>query len=403
MAHFQRATAIALIGASTAWLTACKAKETATAPVPIVPIAIAGPASLANDLTLTAEFRPYQEVDVMAKVAGYVRSIRVDMGDHVRQGAVLATLEAPEIQDDVIKAKAGVAAAEANVVTAQAAIQRAQAGANMAKLSFQRIQQVSEKDKGLVPRQEIDMAQSHSLEATAELASVNSSLKAAEQRKSQAESEYARAVAMNQYTTITAPFTGVVTKRYANTGAMIQAGTSSQTQAMPVVKLAQNDVLRLILPVPVSDVGDVKDGQTVDVNVISLHRALHGKVTRYANTVQSSTRTMDTEVDVPNADGTLVPGMYAEVHLHMAQRPNVLSVPLDAVDGIGTSTQQAWVVRDRVAHMSVVTVGLQTPSRIEILSGLSAGDKVIVGRHTGLAEGQRVEAQTASYETTDNK
>jgi RND family efflux transporter MFP subunit len=339
----------------------------------------------------------------MAKVAGYVRSIRVDMGDHVRQGAVLATLEAPEIQDDVIKAKAGVAAAEANVVTAQAAIQRAQAGANMAKLSFQRIQQVSEKDKGLVPRQEIDMAQSHSLEATAELASVNSALKAAEQRKSQAESEYASAVAMNQYTIITAPFTGVVTKRYANTGAMIQAGTSSQTQAMPVVKLAQNDVLRLILPVPVSDVGDVKDGQTVDVNVISLHRALHGKITRYANTVQTSTRTMDTEVDVPNADGTLVPGMYAEVHLHMAQRPNVLSVPLDAVDGIGTSTQQAWVVRDGVAHMAVVTVGLQTPSRAEILSGLSAGDKVIVGRHTGLAEGQRVEAQTASYETIDNK
>ena len=379
-------------------LTSCKSAAPPVAALPIVPVATAGPATLENDLTLTAEFRPYQDVDVMAKVAGYVRSINVDIGDHVRQNAVLATLEAPEIQDDVAKAKAGVAAAEADVVTAQASIQRAQAASNIAGLSYKRIQDVANRDKGLVPRQEIDVAQSKQMEAEAQLASAQSELKAAQEHKFEAQSEYSRTQAMMQYTTIRAPFTGVVTKRYASTGSMIQAGISSQTQAMPVVSLAQNDLLRLTLPVPVSDVAEVKDGQPVDVNVVSLGRKLQGKITRYADSVQMATRTMETEVDVPNPGGSLVPGMYAEVHLHLANRPNVLSVPLDAVDGIGTSIQQVYIVRDGVIHLANVTIGLQTPTRVEVLSGVQAGEKVVVGRHTGLSDGERVDAEAAGYE-----
>jgi len=376
----------------------CKSSPPPAVVVPTVPIAVAEPASLENNLVLSAEFRPFQEVDVMAKVAGYVRAINVDIGSHVGQNAVLATLEVPEIQDDLAKAKAGVAAADANISTAQAVVQRAEAGANIAKLSFQRIQDVATRDKGLVPRQDIDVAQSKQLEAQAELASANSSLMSALQSKVEAESEYSRAGAMVQYATIRAPFAGVVTKRYANTGSMIQAGISSQTQAIAVVRLAQNAVLRLTLPVPVSDVAEIHDGQTVDVNVTSTGRHLQGKIARYADSVQMATRTMDTEVDVPNSDGTLIPGMYAEVHLHLADRPAALSVPLDAVDGLGTSVQQAYVVRNGIVHLVTVTVGLQTPSRVEILSGLQQGDSVIVGRHTGLSDGERVDARQAGYE-----
>jgi RND family efflux transporter MFP subunit len=368
------------------------------AAVPTVPVVVAGPANLENNLVLSAEFRPFQEVDVMAKVAGYVRTINVDIGSHVGQNSVLATLEVPEIQDDLAKAKAGVAAAEANIATAQAGVQRAKAGANIAKLSFQRIQDVATRDKGLVPLQEIDVARSKQLEADAQLASANSSLKAAQQRKVEAESEYSRAEAMVQYATIRAPFAGVVIKRYANTGSMIQAGISSQTQAMPVVRLAQNNVLRLSLPVPVSAVPDIHEGQAVDVNVTSTGRHLQGKIARYADAVQMATRTMDTEVDVPNPDGSLVPGMYAEVHLHLADRPAALSIPLDAVDGLGTSVQQAYVVRDGIVHLATVKVGLQTPNRVEILSGLQRGENVIVGRHTGLSDGEKVDARPEAYE-----
>jgi len=379
--------------------TACRTNPPTAEPTPAVPVATAGPASLDNDLVLTAEFRPYQEVDVMSKIPGYVKSIGVDIGDHVRQNAVLATLEVPEVQDDVTKAKAGVAGAEANIVTAQAAVQRAEAASNIAGLSFKRIQDVADRDPGLVPRQEVDVAQSHSMEAAAQLASAHSALKAAQESKSEAESEYSRDLAMMQYATIRAPFNGVITKRFANTGSMIQAGISSQTQAMPVVTLAQDNLLRLILPVPVSEVAAIHDGQPVNVDVVSLGRTLQGKVTRYADSVQLATRTMDTEVDVPNPDGSLVPGMYAEVHLHLAARLNVLSVPLDGVDGLGTSVQQAYVVRNGVVHLVPVKIGLQTPTRVEILSGLQSGDKVIVGRHSGLSDGEKVNAEPAGYES----
>jgi RND family efflux transporter MFP subunit len=336
----------------------------------------------------------------MAKVAGYVRVIHVDIGTHVAQNAVLAKLEVPEIQDDVAKTKAGVAAAEANITTAQATVQRAQARADIARISFQRIRDVAARDKGLVPQQEIDVARARQLEAAAQLASADSGLKSAEQSKAQAESEYARAQAMMGYATIRAPFAGVITKRYANTGSMIQAGISSQTQAMPVVRLAQNSVLRLVLPVPVSAVADIRDGQNVDVEVTSTGRRLQGKIARYADSVQMATRTMDTEVDVANPDNSLVPGMYAEVHLHLANRPTALSVPLDAVEGLGSSVQQAYVVRGDVVNLVTVKIGLQTASRVEILSGLNAGDKVIVGRHTGLSDGEKVEARPAAYEST---
>jgi RND family efflux transporter MFP subunit len=376
----------------------CKSSVPPPATIPTVPVATAGAASLENNLVLSAEFRPFQEVDVMAKIAGYVKAINVDIGSHVFQNQVLATLEVPEVQDDVAKAKAGVAGAEANIITAQAAVQQAQAGSNIASLSFKRISDVAKRDQGLVPRQEIDVAQAKEMQATAQLASANSALKSAEQMKSQAQSDYSRTQAMLQYATIRAPFTGVVTKRYANTGSMIQAGISSQTQAMPVVKLAQNNLLRLVLPVPVNDVADIRDGQTVDVEVTNTGRKLQGKIARYADSVQMATRTMDTEVDVPNPDGTLVPGMYAEVHLHLANHPAVLSVPIDAVDGLGTSVKQAYIVRDGIVHLVIVQVGLQTANRVEILSGLHNGDKVIVGRHTGLSDGERVDAQPAAYE-----
>lgn len=400
MAKKGRTLAVSLTMASTACiLTSCKSSAPPVAETPVVPVAVVGPATLQNNLALSAEFEPFQDVDVMAKVAGYVRSINVDIGSHVKAGQILAVLEVPEIQDELQKAKAGVAAAEANVVTAQAGVQRAEAAANIAHLSFQRINDVASKNKGLVPRQDVDVAQSRDTEAVAQLASAKSALRAAQEMKAAADSEYARAETMMQYATIRAPFSGIVTRRYANTGSMIQAGISSQTQAMPIVRLAQYDLLRLTLPVPVTDAAEIKDGQSVDVAVTNPPRTIHGKISRYAGSVQMSTRTMDTQVDVPNANGSLLPGMYAEVHLHLANRPNVMSVPVDAIDGLGTSVEQAYVVRNGVVHVVQVTTGLQTPTRLEILSGLKAGDQVIVGRHTGLSDGEKVQAHAATYES----
>ena len=400
MALRLRMLALAALTTGAAGLTSChQATPVAAADVPNVPVATAAPATLTNDLVLTAEFVPYQDVDVMAKVAGYVKNIRVDIGDHVRQGGLLATLEVPELQDEMGKAIAGVSAAQANILTAEGAVKRAEAGAAIAHLSYQRILDVSTKNAGLVPRQEVDVAQSHDLEASAQLASAQSELRAAKEGLTEATSERSRTEAMLAYATIRAPFTGVVTKRYANTGSMIQAGTASQTQAMPIVQLAQNDLLRLIFPVPVNDAAQIRNGQQVSVNVVTLGKTFPGTITRYADTLQTSTRTMSTEVDVPNPKGLLIPGMYAEVRLHEASGTNVLSVPLDGVEGLGGNAESAYLVRDGKVVVVPVTTGVQTPTRVQILSGVQQGDTVIVGRHTTLSAGEKVNPQPAGYES----
>lgn len=383
-------------------LISCSRQNQATDPIPFVPVSEAIRTNLSDELVLTAEFIPYQEVDVMAKVAGYVRTIRIDMGDHVREGELLATLEDPELQDEMDKAAAAVKAAQSDVITAQNDVLSAKAAHEIAHLSYTRIQDVSHKDPGLIPQQDVDVARSHDLEAEAQLSTAQSTLQSKENRSAEALDEQKRLQTMYEYTSITAPFTGVITKRYANTGSMIQAGISSQTQSMPIVRLAQDDLLRLILPVPVSVVPQIHIGQTVDVNVTTLDKTWPGKVTRFANTIQPSTRTMDTEVDVPNPKLAIVPGMYAEVHLHLQDRQGALSLPLDAVEGLGSESERVYEVGpDHIVRVIPVKTGIETASQVEILSGVHAGDICVVGRHTGITDGERVQPQVAAYDAVN--
>ncbi len=372
------------------------ARDTAAHSAPTVPVAKTERNDLAGDLVLTAEFQPFQEVDVMAKVSGYVRQIKVDIGDRVSEGQLLATLEIPEMEDEVSKAEAAVHQADAEVATAADQLRQAESAHELAHLSFTRIQDVAKREKGLVPMQEVDEFRSRDLVAEAQVAAAKSGLRVAEQRTRVARAEQSRLKTLYRYATIAAPFAGVVTKRYANTGSMIQAGTASQSQAMPVVRLSQNNLLRLILPVPESSVSRVKIGGTVDVRVPSLGRTFPGRVARFADKVQSATRTMDTEVDVPNPSLTLIPGMYAEVNLRVEERKDVLAVPLDAVEGAG-STARVYRVQNETIQVVPVSVGLETASLAEIRDGLAEGDLVIVGRHAGLKSGDKVQTRLTEY------
>jgi RND family efflux transporter MFP subunit len=357
---------------------------------PVVPTVTVERLDLVNDLVLTAEFEPFQQVDLMAKVSGYVRSIGVDIGDRVHTGQVLATLEIPEMEDDLTRAAASIDQADAEITTASDELHRAEAAHEMAHLSYGRIADVLKREPGLVPQQEVDEAHSRDMVAEAQVSAAKSNLKTAQQHARVSRADQGRVQTLHKYMTITAPFEGVVTKRYANVGAMIQAGTSSQ--AMPVVQLSQNNLLRLILPVPESSVGRVRVGETVDVRVPSLGRTFPGRVARLAEKLQPSTRTMDTEVDVQNPTLTLIPGMYAEVNLHIAESHGALTVPLDAVDR-STAAARAYVVTEGVIHIVPVTVGLETDQNVEILSGLKEGDVVVAGRHAGLRDGQTVQAK----------
>src|SRR5262249_14384262 len=156
---------------------------------------------------------------------------------------------------------------EAEVAGAKDDIRRAESAHDIAHLSYQRLSNVAKERPGLIAQQEIDDARSRDLGTEAQLSAANSKLTSVQQRVSITRSDLARVKTMMAYTQVTAPFDGVITKRYANTGSMIQAGTASQTQAMPVVRLSQNSLLRLILPVPESDVSLVKVGQQLTVKV----------------------------------------------------------------------------------------------------------------------------------------
>jgi RND family efflux transporter MFP subunit len=361
--------------------------------VPVVPAAKVVRVDLRNSITLTAEFEPFYEVDVMAKEAGYIRHMLVDIGDRVQQGQLLATLEIPELQADLVKARSDVQTASAERAVARGDLQRAQAGAQIAQLSYNRIQDVSKKEPGLVPLQEVDVAHSHNLEADAQVSAAQQRVQAAESRYQSAVAGLAHETALVEYTRIVAPFRGVVTQRYASEGSMIQAGISSQTQVMPVVKVSQNDLLRLMLPVPEENVSSIHDGQHVTVLVPALNRTFDGTVTRFADRVQMSTRTMTAEVDVKNPQLTVIPGMYAQVTLGTADAKNANAVPPGAVDGTGDN-QKLFVVDDGgVVRVRKVVTGIQSPQYIQILSGASSGDVVITGNHSGLHDGQKVQAR----------
>jgi RND family efflux transporter MFP subunit len=376
-------------------LAGCSAHTSAATDIlriaPVVPAAHAVRMNLSNSVTLTAEFEPFYEVDVMAKEAGYIRHMYVDIGDRVHKGQILATLEIPELEDDLIRAQAAVHETTSEIDVARGDLRRAQAANAISHLSYTRILNVSQKEAGLVPLQEVDVAHSRDLESEAQVFAAKQRLEAAQNELQVAGAGLARQQALVEYTKIIAPFNGVVTKRYASDGSMIQAGISSETQVMPVVRVSENDVLRLMLPVPEEYVGTIHDGQHVIVNVPSLHKSFSGKVTRFADSVQMSTRTMTTEVDVQNPKFDLIPGMYAEVQLQVANAPETVAVPLGAVGGTETNPQVFVVDSSGAIRIRKVRTGIQSPMYVQILSGVVPGDVVITGSHSNYYDGQKVQ------------
>ncbi len=389
-------------------------KETATvAQPPTVAVAKVAPEDLARDLALTAELRPFQEIEVMAKVAGYVKAIHVDIGDRVKKGQLLAVLEVPEMADDLARAASALKASEAQAVRAKDELRRAQSMHDIAHLSYTRLAGVAAQRPGLIAQQEIDDARSKDVATEAQVAAAQSSLEAANAQVHENRSALNRVKTMLDYARVTAPFDGVITKRYADTGSMIQAGTASQTQAMPVVRLSQNSMLRIVVPVPESAVPTVRVGQQVELRVPTLNRSFSGKVTRFADKLSPSTRTMDTEIDVANPNSVMVPGMYAEVRLGLEQRTGVLAIPVTAVDlagspaanqaagsaggaGTGRTGQVMVVTADNRIEVRQVSLGLETANKVEILSGLKEGDFVVISGRSSLHAGQVVQPKVTT-------
>jgi len=376
-------------------LCACSKTEKVEAidpTAPTVAVAKAQIEDMSHALVLTAEFKPFQEVSVMAKVSGYVKAINVDVGDRVGAGQLLAVLEIPEMADDRARAEAAIQRAQSEVARASDEVKRAESAHQIAHLSFERLASVAKQKTGLVAPQEVDAAQSKDLEAEAQIAAARSNQAAAQQQVQVNNAELQKVKTLFDYTNVTAPFAGVVTRRFADTGSMVQAGTASNTQAMPLVTISENTRLRLILPVPESAVPTVHIGQQVAVRVPTLNRTFAGKVARFSDKISLATRTMDTEVDVPNPTLVLIPGMYAEVDLTLDSRHGILAVPVTAVDmgSDDSSGKVAVVTTDNHVDLRSVKLGLQNAASVEIKSGLKPGEQVVVGSRAGLQQGQEV-------------
>lgn len=338
--------------------------------------------TLSHSVDLTAEFLPWQEVEIHAKVAGYVKQISVDVGDHVKAGGILATLEIPEIQDEEKQA-------DAAVLTAKEQVKSMQAGLDESALLAQRLNAAAKESKDLIAQQDLDNANGKQRADEANLA-------AAQQKVSEAQANADHLRDLVAYSTIYAPFDGVVTRRYADTGALVQAGTvqagtTGNSNSMPLVSFAELKRLRLEFPVPESDVAFVHRGDTVNVTVSGMDKSFEAKVARFAQKVDTSTRTMLTEVDIPNDDFAYTPGMYATVRLNLAVAKDALTVPIQCVEA-GDSPFVLVVVNSRIEKRPVA-LGIQTADRAQITSGLSENEEVVVGNRSSLQPGEAVSQQ----------
>jgi RND family efflux transporter MFP subunit len=369
---------------------------TDAAAIPAARVATAKRGDIAHVLTLAGQFQAYQVVDVHPKVSGYMKRINVDIGDIVHQGETLAVLEVPELKAQLEQTSFELKQSQEEITRAQHEIKSAEALSSALHAGSERLKSASATRPGLIAQQELDDAQAKDLSSQAQVDSARSAMAAAQQHAEAARADKERVEALENYTTVTSPLSGVVVWRYADTGALIQGGTNSNNQDLPIVRISQSGLLRLRIPVPEDDVRFVHDGDLLTVRVDAIGRSLTGKIVRFTRDVNFETRTMETEVDVDNKDLSIAPGMYANTLLQLASVKNVTTIPIEAL--VLNRQQQVVYALDSAnrVHMRAVEVGLEGSKLAEIKTGLSPGDRVIVGGQDKYRENEEVTAAPAA-------
>jgi RND family efflux transporter MFP subunit len=351
-----------------------------------------GRTQLSNRLEVAGEFLPFQEIEIHAKVAGYIRKIFVDIGDRVRTGKLLAELEVPEMTAQVEGAQAVVQRNQQDILSAKSALARATADYAVLHAAYDRLKQAAEARPGLIAQQELDDAEAKDLSAKAQVEAARSELASREQGLGAAQADHRHYASLADYSHITAPFDGVVTWRYADTGTLLQAGTSN-SGSMPAIRLAQVNILRLRLPVPEDLAGYVHVGDAARIHVQATGEQLTGKVVRTTGELDLATRSLQVEIDLDNKDGKLTPGMYADVTLEIKRSGNGLTIPVEAVDR-SQSAPFAFVVNQQgQIEKRTLHLGMETPRFIEVIDGLHEGERVVVANLSSFQPGESVDAK----------
>jgi RND family efflux transporter MFP subunit len=357
--------------------------------------------NISRVLSLAGQFQPYQVVDVHAKVSGYVRHIYVDIGDRVHAGQTLATLEVPELNAQFRGTQSEALRSQDAITAAQHRMSRAKSLHAALQANYDRLNKASAQRPGLIAAQELENARSQADASEEQLDAATADLSGARQGADAATADQQRVGALQAYSNVIAPLDGVVVWRYADTGVLIQEGTNSETQALPLIKLAQSNLLRLRVPVPEDAVRYVHEGDVIQIRVDALDENFSGKIVRFTRILDPSTRTMETEVDVPNPTLAITPGMYANTYLQLAHRENVLTIPVVAVQGRGNTGVVLVLNANNQAEQRSVQLGLRGSTLVEITSGLQAGDRVLLGDASRFHEGEQVVPQTQKEPADD--
>ena len=342
-------------------------------------------APVASELELPGNIQAVTEAPILARADGYIRKRSADIGDRVKEGQLLAEIEAPELDNQVRQARASLQQVQAAAEQASANFAQGKTNTELARVTAARWGNLAA--KGAVSRQENDQYQAQYQAQLANLDALTKAIAAARSNVAAAQASLARLEDMQSYKMVKAPFAGVITLRNIDTGALITAGSTL------LYRIAQTGTLRTYLNVPQGESPSVRAGQTARISIPDIPgRLFSGVVTRTASALDPSSRTLLTEVQVPNADGALLPGMYAIVDLSSPRRNPPLVIPGDALVVRADGTQVAAVGADNVVHYRRIDVGRDYGDKVEVLGGLAEGDRVVVNPGDTAREGARVKA-----------
>jgi len=376
--------------------------EASAATIPSARVALAQRGDISHVLTLAGQFQPYQVVDVHPKVSGYMKKINVDIGDIVHQGETLAVLQVPELKAQLQETGFELKQSQEEITRAEHEVKSAQALSFALHAQSVRLQQAAATRPGLIAQQELDDANAKDLNSQAQVDAAKAALAAAHQHAEAARADNERVQALQNYTTVTAPIAGVVIWRYADTGALIQGGTNSNDQALPIVRISQSSLLRLRIPVPEDDIRFVHEGDLLQVRVDAINRSFTGKIVRFTRNVNFETRTMETEVDIDNKDLSIAPGMYANTALQLAHDHNVVTIPVEALVLNAQQQQTVYVLgANNHVHIRRVQVGLEGSKLAEITSGIEPGDRILIGGQEKYREDEEVSPIVTSTQPSE--
>lgn len=353
------------------------------ASLPVVTVATVDRSDAKASLMLPGNIQAVTEAPVLARASGYLKKRYADIGDRVTAGQVLADIEGPELQQQIHQAKAAVDQADSSAQQAQAALAQGQSNLHLAEITKDRWQKLF--DRGVVSRQENDTYQAQWTAQQANVHALEKAVAAAHSNSSAVEANLARLNEMQNYQTVRAPFAGVITVRNVDVGVLVTEGNTL------LYRIAQTDHLRTYLNVPQANAGALHPGQKATLIIPDLGgRRFTGTVTRTANALDPATRTLLVEVQVPNSNGQLMPGMYTQVDLAIPRKDPPLVIPGDTLVVRSDGPQVAVVDSDGTVHFRRIQLGRDFGDRLEVLSGVEEGQQIAVNPSDTVREGAKV-------------